>query len=151
MLMRRSVESRDLMRPLVLAFLLALAVGGCAKKGAAPGGGGPGGAAAGGGAFKPPPMPVEVAAVTQGQVADRFRGVGTIEAGEAITVVAEIDALVMSLPFREGEPVAKGGLIAKLDDAQLSAELARAEAMRDQSRVNFDRIKALVDKGAAAQ
>ena len=89
--------------------------------------------------------------MTQGPVTDNFRAVGTIEAGEAITVVSEIDALVESLPFREGQPVAKGGLIARLDDAQLRAELARAGAVREQTQLAHDRMKALVEKGAGAQ
>src|SRR2546428_1223338 len=93
-----------------------IALAGCARGGA----GGPGG----GGGFRPPPMPVETASVVQSRVADRFEAVGTIEASEAITVVSEIDGVVVQLPFHEGSAVAKGGLIAQLDDAQLRAEVA---------------------------
>ena len=103
-----------------------------------------------GGGFSMPPMPVETAIVTPRNVADRFDAVGTIEAGEAITVVTEIDASVEALPFREGQPVAKGALLAQLDDETASAELKRAEALRDQSRVTFDRVKSLYDQKAAA-
>jgi membrane fusion protein (multidrug efflux system) len=103
-----------------------------------------------GGGFSMPPMPVEVAEVTQAVVADRFEAVGTIEAGEAITVVAEIEGVVTRIPFREGEVIRKGGLIAQLDDVQLAAEVSRAEALRDQSRTSFERIKSVVDQGAGA-
>ena len=72
-----------------------------------------------------PPMPVEVAPVTVQKVEDKFEAVGTIEAVDAITVVSEIDGAVISLPFREGEAIERGGLIAKLDDSQLAAELSR--------------------------
>jgi membrane fusion protein (multidrug efflux system) len=134
--------NRRTIRSLSLLILLAFGTGlsGCAKK-----------AETGPGGFAPPPTPVEVAAVSQEPVTDRFRAVGTIEAGEAITVVSEIDALVTSLPFREGQPVARGGLIARLDDDQLRAELTRALAIRDQNRLAHDRMKALVEKGAGAQ
>ncbi len=100
--------------------------------------------------FAPPPMPVEVATASQQPVADRFLAVGTVEAGESIVVVSEIDASVARLPFKEGTTVRKGDLIAKLDDDQLRAEVARAEALRDQRKTSFDRIKSLVDQTAAA-
>lgn len=100
--------------------------------------------------FSMPPMPVEVAEVTQGAMRDRFRAVGTIEAGEAVTVVAEIDAVVKALPFREGGAIARGGLIAQLDDAQPAAEAARAEALLAQSRSAYERVRAIVDQGAGA-
>ena len=47
-----------------------------------------------------PPMPVEVSVITVQRIVDKFEAVGTIEAIEAITVVSEIDAAVVSLPFR---------------------------------------------------
>ena len=119
--------------PLAFALLLG-AVAGCGR-------GGPGG-------FKFPPMPVETAEVQQGPVLDRFEVVGTIEAGEAITVVAEINAQVASLPFREGGAIAQGGLIAQLDDSQLRAEVDRATAERDQRKTTYERVKSIVDQGA---
>ena len=119
------------------AFLLLLgASSGCQK-------GGQGG-------FTPPPMPAEVTTVTQQPVSDRFEAVGTIEAGEAVRIVAEIEAAVEGLPFQEGRPIGRGGLIAQLDDDQLRAEMERAEALRNQSRSTYDRVKVVVDQGAGA-
>jgi membrane fusion protein, multidrug efflux system len=119
-----------------------LALSGCSKGGS--GQGGPGGG------FKMPPMPVEVAAVEQGTVSDRFEAVGTIEARDEITVVSEIDGLVEKLPFREGEAIESGGLIAQLDDTQLRAEEARAEALREQAQATYDRVKSVVEQSAGA-
>ncbi len=98
--------------------------------------------------FAPPPMPVETAPVVQGPIADRFAAVGSIEAGDAIEVVAEIDAIVESLPFREGAGVGAGDLLAQLDDATSSAEMARAEALRDQMRVTHERVASVVAQKA---
>jgi membrane fusion protein (multidrug efflux system) len=100
--------------------------------------------------FTPPPMPVEAATVQTGVVTDRFDALGTMEAVDAITVVSEIDALVKDLPFTEGGAIEKGGLIAELDDTQLRAEAARAEAIRDQKQATYNRIKSLLDQGAIA-
>ncbi len=129
-------RARAAARALAALVAVTLAAGGC--KGGAKGG------------FSMPPMPVETAVVVPQNVSDRFDAVGTIEAGEAITVVSEIDASVESLPFREGQPIARGALIAQLDDETASAELKRAEALRDQTQVTFDRVKALYDQKAAA-
>lgn len=103
-----------------------------------------------GGGFAPPPMPVEAVTVTSGTVTDRFEAVGTVEALEAVTVVSQIDALVMEIPFREGSLVEKGILIAQLDDAQLRAEEARTEALRDQRKISYERIKSLVGQKLGA-
>ncbi len=95
-----------------------------------------------------PPMPVEVAKASVRTVEDKFEAVGSIEANEAITVVSEIDAAVVSLPFREGSFIRKGELIAQLDDSQLAAEVARAEALHEQSHTSYERVKAVVDQKA---
>ena len=120
----------------LVSFLSLLLVSGCAKQQ--------------GGGFKAPPTAVEMALATSGIVSDKFEAVGTIEANDAITVVSQIDALVISLPFVEGEPIEKGGVIAQLDDVQLRAEESRASAVRDQKKISFDRIKSIVDQGAGA-
>jgi len=127
------------LRALVAVSLVSLLGSGC---------GGKGGPGAGG--FTPPPMPVETAAVEQGQVSDRFEAVGTIEASEAITVVSEIDGAIVKLPFREGSAVARGGLVAQLDDAQLRAEVDRAQALRDQNESTYKRVKSVVEQHAGA-
>jgi membrane fusion protein (multidrug efflux system) len=120
---------------LAVAFaLLLLIVSGCTQQQAQ-------------GGFAMPPMPVETAVVAQSSVVDPFEAVGTIAAEDAITVVSEIDATVISLPFREGEGIAKGGLIAQLDDAQLRAEETRAEAILEQRKVTYERIKTITDQG----
>ena len=132
-------QNQKIALPTLSVFvLIMLFVSGCSKQGSA------------GGGFSMPPMPVEVAQATAQKVADKFEAVGTIEAIEAITVVSEIDGVVMSLPFLEGSAIKRGELIAQLDDAQLAAEVARAEALRMQSQISYDRVKSIVEQKAAA-
>lgn len=144
-----SVARSTLAGLLLSALLLGAAfVGvGCGKKGDAGGHGG----APGGGGFEMPPMPVEVAEITPREVTERFEAVGTIEAGEAIVVVSEIDGLVRKLPFVEGGAVRQGELLAQLDDVELAAEAARSEAVRDQAKASFARVKSVVEQGAGSQ
>jgi membrane fusion protein (multidrug efflux system) len=131
---------RGAARPTLAAAMLALGLAAC--------GGDEGGGGGGGGGFTRPPTPVEVARVTGGEVANVFETVGSIEAVEAVTVVSEIGGMVRALPFREGDPVEKGTLLARLDDDELAAALSRAEALRDQRHTAWERVKRVVDEQA---
>jgi membrane fusion protein (multidrug efflux system) len=123
---------------LVLAVVCLAGCGGGAQEGG------------GGGGFQFPPTAVEVAPVEAGPISDVFETVGTIEATEAVTMVSEIDGSVVALPFREGDELESGALIAQLDDAELAASLARSEAWRDLRRTAYDRIRDVVEREAGA-
>ena len=137
MIRLNTAERSILLAALIISISVALT--GCG------GNGGPGK-----GRFAMPPMPVEVSPVKVGTITDKFEAVGTIEAIEATSIVAEIDGAVRSLPFDEGGHIRKGGLIAQLDESQLAADVARTEALREQSRVTYERVKSVVDQGAGA-
>lgn len=109
---------------------------------------GPGGRGRG---FSMPPMPVEVAEASPRTVRDQFRALGSIESDEIIEVVSELNATVARLPFAEGQAVAQGELLAQLDDREIRAESDRAEARRDQAKLNFDRARRLLESQAASQ
>lgn len=121
----------------LLTFVL-ISVEGCSDQGAQ------------GGGFTMPPMPVEIAEVKEQNVADKFEAVGTIEAIEAVTVVSEIDASVINIPFEEGSRIKRGDIIAQLDDSQLAAEVSRAEALYKQSQAVYKRVKSIVEQNAGA-
>lgn len=138
--MRARLSSSHRRVVLVAVCVCGLALGGCSGKQAKAG--------AGGGGFSRPPMPVEAASVTEQTVQDRFEAVGTVDAGDAITVVSEIDGIVVSLPFKEGQRIERGGLIAQIDDVQAKAEVERAQALRDQRQSTFERVKSVVSQNA---
>jgi membrane fusion protein (multidrug efflux system) len=96
--------------------------------------------------FSMPRMPAEVVSVQMRKMTDTFEAVGTIEAVEEITIVSEIDAVIKSLPFKEGSFIKQGDLIAQLDDAQLIAEFNRTKALYEQSETNYNRINILAEK-----
>ena len=142
----RNLDAARRMRVLgtvtAVAAVTAGALSGC--------GGGEGGAGGGGGGggFEFPPTAVEVAEVEMRSLAQTFETVGTVRAADAVTVVSEIDGTVRSLPFEEGESIARGALIARLDDAEIAAEVARVEALRDQAQSTYDRVKKVVEQNA---
>jgi len=104
-----------------------------------------------GGQFSMPPMPVEAANVIEQKMSDKFKAVGTIEAIEEVTIVSEIDGMIIEIPFEEGSYVQRGQIITKLDDAQLGAELLRAEAFFTQFQTSYNRIKTVVEQKAGTQ
>jgi membrane fusion protein (multidrug efflux system) len=61
-----------------------------------------------------------------------------------------VDGIVRDLPFREGDEIARGSLIARLEDSERTAELARAEAVMQQRRASWERVKRVVEQGAGA-
>ena len=103
-----------------------------------------------GGGWSMPPALVETAVATVQPVEDRFETVGTLEAEEAATIVSEIGGIVVSVPFQEGGRIDRGGLIARLDDSEVRAELDRANAVKEQSQATFKRIKTVVEQGAGS-
>ena len=107
-------------------------------------GGGPGAG------FSMPPMPVEVADVHPRVVRDQFRALGSIESNDNVQIVSELSARVMDLPFREGQPVESGALLARLDDREIGAEADRAQAQRDQAQSNYERSQKLGAQGAVS-
>jgi membrane fusion protein (multidrug efflux system) len=125
----------------VLCIMLAgAALTGCKKK-----------AKGGAAGFSMPPMPVETATVTRQTVAERFETIGTLEAKESVTLVAEIPGIVRKLPFKEGEHVGEGSLIAQLDDGQLVAERDRAAALKAKAQTSYDRVAQVVEAKAGSQ
>ncbi|HEY3169535.1 MAG TPA: efflux RND transporter periplasmic adaptor subunit, partial [Thermoanaerobaculia bacterium] len=93
--------------------------------------------------FTPPPVPVEVAVATRGEVQETLHALGTVEAAERVKVTAEIDQIARELPFDEGRVVRKGQVLAVLNDAELRAEVGRAQALRNQARVSSARFEQL--------
>jgi len=124
-------------RLVLCAVLLAVLPVACAGKG-------------GHGGFQMPPLPVEVADVQDETVRDQFRALGTLEAREIVKVVNELNAVVRQMPFTEGQSVARGTLLARLDDSEIKAEAQRTDALRDQAQVNYKRIQRLTEQQAAS-
>ncbi|MBK6765697.1 MAG: efflux RND transporter periplasmic adaptor subunit [bacterium] len=104
-----------------------------------------------GGGFSMPPTPVETTTAKVQAVEDRFETIGSIEADEAVTVVAEMGGTITRIPYGEGGSVGKGELLAQIDDREFKAALDRAIALRDQAQTSFDRVKTIVEQNAGSQ
>ena len=122
-----------------LAVLLVLAAACNKAKSAAPGG-------AGG----MPPMPVEVSAVIRDTVVDAIAATGQIEAVQSIELRPEVQGRIIDILVREGQPVDAGTALFKVDDAELKAQVAQADAERQLARQALERTKQLMAQHASS-
>ena len=125
-----------------LAVLLLLAAPAACKK-ANSAGGGPGGA----GGFA---MPVEVSPAIRDTVVDAIAATGQIEAVQSIELRPEVQGRITDILVREGQDVAAGTALFKVDDAELKAQVAQAEAERQMARQALERTKQLIAQNASS-
>ena len=99
----------------------------------------------------PPAMPVEAAVARTDTVVDAILATGQIEALQSIELRPDIEGRISQILVREGSPVAQGAALFKVDDAELAAQVDRAEADRDLSRQSLDRTRDLLGQKASSQ
>lgn len=91
-------------------------------------------------------IPVETAIVTRGAVSAAYSGTANLESEEDAEVVARVGGVVEEIFARQGDKVAAGQILAKLDDDRLALELGRAEANLAKLEQEFRRNKELYDR-----
>jgi membrane fusion protein (multidrug efflux system) len=123
-----------------VAALLAACSGG--NSAAAAGGGARG---AGGG-----PVPVEMVAARTDTVVDAITATGQIEPVQSIELRPEVEGRIVEILVREGAAVAAGQALFRIDDGELRAQVARAEADRDLAVQALERTRQLLAERAAA-
>lgn len=109
------------------------------------------GAPKGGEADGPPAMPVEAAVARTDTVVDAILATGQIEALQSIELRPDIEGRILAILVREGSLVTQGAALFKVDDAELTAMVARAEADRDLARQSLARAKDLLEQKASSQ
>ncbi len=131
----------------VTAILVAVVIGG--RRFGLLGGGAPAGPAAGAPGDMPP-MPVDVDTARRGSVVDAVRATGRIEAVQAVELRPDEEGRVVKLLFQEGQAVAAGTPLVRIDDALLRAQAERATADRDLARQQLERVRRLRADNAAS-
>ncbi len=89
------------------------------------------------------------AATIQSDVAVEVFGLGTIEARVESKVGFKVPGVLVDLRADVGDHVPKGQVLARLDDREQAAQVARAKAAVEQSEANLQRARASVDKAKA--
>src|SRR5512139_116144 len=101
------------------------------------------------------PVPVLVAAAARADVPVYLDAVGTIKALNTVTVRPQVDGKLLSVTFKEGQDVAKGDVLAKIDPTIYQAQLDQAKAKKAQdeaqlanARIDLDRYEKLATTNA---
>jgi membrane fusion protein (multidrug efflux system) len=99
-----------------------------------------------GAAYQPPPEAVTTIVAAREEWPSTLTAIGTVAAVRGVTVSADLPGVVDRIAFDSGLSVREGDVLAVLDTRQERAQLAAAEAQLDLARVNFDRIRGLLDE-----
>ena len=94
------------------------------------------------------PVNVQVSQVVRDVPVQVF-GLGTVEARVTSKVGFKVSGVLVELKADVGDRVAKGSVLARLDDREQRAQLARARAAIEQTEANLQRAKASVEKTQA--
>src|SRR5439155_18107840 len=126
------------------------------------GGGGFGGPGGGGGrnAGPRPPLTVELASVTRGDLIDTVTVVGNLIGAATVDAVPKAQGRVQDVFVKLGDPVRRGQAVAKIEDREVQEQVKQAEATFNVSQAtirqrqadlrlaqtNLDRSKSLFDR-----
>ncbi len=87
-------------------------------------------------------VPVEVHAVATGEVRREVLGTGTLEARIKTTISPRIQERLAEVLVDQGDPVAAGQLLGRLDPSELGRQAAVAEASLAAARATVERVRA---------
>ena len=121
--------------------------------GAQPGAGQSGGGAAGGRGGPPSIVQVITAPVEHRDVPIWLEGLGTVSAWQQVTVKPQVDGILQSVQFREGQTVKAGDVLATIDPRpflvqlhQAEGTLARDEGAVTNGKLNLERYRQLAQQ-----
>jgi multidrug efflux system membrane fusion protein len=109
---------------------------------------------------KPAPtaVPVSVVDAKRQDVPIYLSGLGSVQASNTIAIHAQVDGVLQSVEFTEGQSVTKGQLLARIDPRvyQAGLEQAKAKKAQDQAQLasaetDLDRFVTLLGRNAETQ
>jgi multidrug efflux system membrane fusion protein len=88
------------------------------------------------------PIPVTVVRVASQDVPIYFNGLGSVQAVNTATILAQVSGQLMAVPFKEGDEVQAGDLLAQVDPRAYQATLDQAIAKKaqDEATLAGDRL-----------
>jgi RND family efflux transporter MFP subunit len=76
---------------------------------------------------------------------------GTVRASQRVDLAFQVAGRIVEFRVKEGQVVAEGELLARLDDSDFQSAVNAAEAEADKNSANFDRAKELIVKQFVSQ
>jgi membrane fusion protein, multidrug efflux system len=107
-------------------------------------------AIAAGAAFQMPPEAVTTVVAKKDDWPATLHAIGNVTAVHGVTVSADLPGVVVAIDFDSGRKVRKGDVIVRLDTRQERAQMRAADAQRELSRLNLERMSMLKDKKVAS-
>lgn len=158
---REAPQRRSAGRTMLVALALAVAAAiawwwwSAREDAAPPSAPAPGTASRWGDTARPLPVTVVVAAVDDVPIV--LDALGTVTSLRTVTVRSQVDGPLLRVPFREGQLVKAGELLAEIDPrpyevrlAQAQGQLARDRALLENAKVDLERYRQLVKQDAAS-
>lgn len=104
-----------------------------------------------GGKSKAPPITVTGYIVRPQVLENKIFSSGTVMANEEVTLRPEVAGKLTAVYFKEGSSVKKGTLLAKINDADLQAQLKKLQLQSKLSKERETRLKGLLDIQGVSQ
>jgi len=101
--------------------------------------------------MQPPPEAVTTIVAAREEWPATLDAIGTVAAVQGVVVSADLPGLVERIAFQSGQAVREGDVLVQLDTRQEAAQLAAAEAQLQLARLNFERMKGLVEQDAVSR
>jgi len=98
-----------------------------------------------------PALAVETAVAKAGTSTADIRSIGSLASDESVKVASEIAGRISSIAFSDGQAVAEGDVLFKLDGALTQAEMDDAQAKLELALANYERTSTLARSGNTTQ
>ena len=92
-------------------------------------------------AADPEPARVVVAPVTQADVPITISGIGTVMAYNTVDAKSQVDGIIQTLSFEEGDDVKAGDALAKIDPAPYEARVQQWQAAKQRATAHLENAK----------
>jgi membrane fusion protein, multidrug efflux system len=93
----------------------------------------------------PPPTVVDVLIVSPRTIPNTIEANGSVVAGEFVEIRPEVSGRLTYLSIAEGSRVGKGAVIARINDADLRAQMNKVRVQLANAQTTVDRYKKLLD------
>ncbi len=89
--------------------------------------------------------------VKKSKLVDRIRVTGTVLPNEEVELTTEVGGIITQINFQEGQQIAQGALLVKINASDLQAQLERLEAQAELYKNREYRQKKLLERGGVSQ
>ncbi|MEM8844301.1 MAG: efflux RND transporter periplasmic adaptor subunit [Pseudomonadota bacterium] len=94
--------------------------------------------------------PVFVATVERVEFVDQIEALGTLKANENVNLTSTVTERITNISFEDNQRVDRGDVLIQMDIAQEQAELAEEQSRLQEAQNQVNRLRPLVERGAAS-